>query len=244
MDGTPRTPRYAEILAELREGIAGGAFPVGTLLPSEAALCRRFAVSRFTVREALRRLEADGMLARVRGAGSRVIRDAPVAAFVQHYRSLSDLADYAGRTRLDVQSVSEVVLDAPLAAQVGGTAGTRWLALRALRRAEGGEVIAVVESFLPARFAAIIPRVDSISGPLYAALAADSGETIENAIQETQALAAPHHVAVALGVRTGAPLLRILRRYAARSGVLIASFNWHHGGDRYVHRASLNLGGG
>lgn len=246
MDGgqTTRTPRYAEILGVLRRDIASGAFPVGASLPSEAELCQRFSVSRFTIREALRRLQGDGMVERVQGAGSKVIRDAPASVFVQNYRSVSELTQYAENTHFELLSVSELVLSAEVAGQIGGAPGEVWSFFRALRRPEAwsAEVIAVIESYVPARFADIARRVGEIDGPIYAALSSAAGEPIEDAEQEMQALPAPYHVAEALGVATGAPVLRIMRRYAATSGTLIASFNWHHAGDRYVHRARLDLG--
>lgn len=247
MDGgqTARTPRYAEILIALREDIGTGTYPVGGTLPSEAELCRRFQVSRFTVREALRRLQSDGMVERVQGAGSKVVRDAPASVFVQSYRSVSDLTQYAESTHFELLSVSEIALNEEIAQQIGGGADETWCFFRALRRAEAGsdEIIAVIESYMPSRFAAFTARLEQTKGPIYAALADACGEPIDSAEQETQALPAPYHVAEALGLAAGAPTLRILRRYSSASGTLIASYNWHHGGDRYIHRASLRLGG-
>jgi len=234
-----------EILSALRAEIGAGDFPVGAALPSEAVLCRRFDVSRFTVREALRRLQSDGMVERVQGAGSKVIRDAPAGVFVQNYRSVPDLTHYAETTHFELLSVSEIELSADVAARIGGTAGEVWCFFRALRRADpaSDDVIAVIESYVPLRFAELTEQFERTNGPIYATLSEASGEPILNAEQETQALPAPYHVAEALGIATGAPALRILRRYSAASGTLIASFNWHHGGDRYVHRASLLLDG-
>ena len=245
MDGgqAGRTPRYAEILGVLRREIASGVYPVGASLPSEAALCDRFEVSRFTIREALRRLQSDDMVERVQGAGSKVIRDAPASVFVQRYRSVSDLTHYAENTHFELLSVTELQLSADVAHQIGGQPGETWCFFRALRRTDAAapEVIAVIESYIPGRFAALAQDVESISGPVYAALSAAAGEPILDVEQEMQALPAPYHVAEALGVAADAPVLRIMRRYAAASGTLIASFNWHHGGDRYIHRASLSV---
>ncbi len=245
MDGgqAGRMPRYAEILGVLRGEIASGAHPIGASLPSEAALCSRFEVSRFTIREALRRLQADGMVERVQGAGSKVVRDAPASVFVQRYRSVSDLTQYAENTHFELLSITEIQLSEEVAHQIGGQAGETWCFFRALRRTDASapEVIAVIESYIPVRFAALAKDVENISGPVYAALSAAADEPILDVEQEMQALPAPYHVAEALGLVADAPVLRIMRRYAAASGTLIASFNWHHGGDRYIHRANLNV---
>jgi GntR family transcriptional regulator len=243
MSNDARTPRYAEISETLRAEIAAGQHAVGSLLPTESSLCQRFGVSRYTVREALRRLQANGMVSRVQGAGSRVLCAAPAGVFVQNYRSMSDLTQYAEETELEVLGTRPTVLDADLAERIGGGAGDPWLNIRGVRRMADGEPVALVESYVPERFAAIAPELARGPGPIYAGLAQAAGEAVVDVQQETQALPAPEHVAWVLGIDTGAPTLRILRRYASLSGTLIASFNWHLGGDRYIHRTRIGLGG-
>ncbi|WP_242384323.1 GntR family transcriptional regulator [Thermobispora bispora] len=46
----------------LRERITTGAYPAGSILPSEAALSAEFRVARNTIRRALEALEADGLI--------------------------------------------------------------------------------------------------------------------------------------------------------------------------------------
>lgn len=244
MSRDARTPRYAEILNALRVEIAEGIFAVGASLPSEAALCARFGVSRFTVREALRRLQADGIVARVQGAGSRVLRDRPAEVFVQNYRSVSELSQYAAETRLELLGSRPTILDADMAARVGGTEGAGWVVLRGVRRSAGGEAIAFVESYVPQRLAGLAQTLAAGPGPIYAGLARAEAQPVIDAVQETQALPAPGYVAEALDLEPDAPTLRILRRYATAEGTLIASFNWHLGGGRYVHRARIDVSGG
>jgi len=55
--------RYLQIARTLRKEIVDGVYPVGSQLPTEHQLCQRFDVSRYTVREALRRLREDNLVA-------------------------------------------------------------------------------------------------------------------------------------------------------------------------------------
>jgi len=64
---------YARIAASLRERIAAGNPPPGSLLPSESALCQDYGVTRNTVRRALAELAEDGLIETVPGRG-RVVR--------------------------------------------------------------------------------------------------------------------------------------------------------------------------
>jgi GntR family transcriptional regulator len=61
-------PRYVSVARAVRDAIAQGVLPVGDRLPAERELCRRFGVSRATVRRALGELEAQG---RIKAAGTR-----------------------------------------------------------------------------------------------------------------------------------------------------------------------------
>ncbi|MEI9993025.1 MAG: GntR family transcriptional regulator [Rhizomicrobium sp.] len=80
-------PKTAELIAEtLRRRIVQGELTEGDALPAEAALMKEFGVSRASLREALRILEAESLLEVRRGAGGgpriRLPRDETVARFV------------------------------------------------------------------------------------------------------------------------------------------------------------------
>lgn len=57
-----RRPAYEQVADQLREAILDGTLAVGEVLPSERELCERFGVARTTVREALRALQAQGLV--------------------------------------------------------------------------------------------------------------------------------------------------------------------------------------
>jgi len=59
----PRTATYLLVAEQIRKAILDGSLPAGQSLPPERELTRQFGVSRTTVREALRQLEAQGLLA-------------------------------------------------------------------------------------------------------------------------------------------------------------------------------------
>ncbi len=71
-----RVPKMAELVsARIRDGIVGGSLRPGDRLPSEDSLMGTFGVSRPTLREAIRLLEAEELLDVRRGAqGGPVVR--------------------------------------------------------------------------------------------------------------------------------------------------------------------------
>ncbi len=237
-----RSPRYLEILEILRARIGAGSYPVGEKLPSEAEFCSEFGASRFTVREALRRLQEQGLLETQQGAGSRVIQRNPTGAFVQSYSSVADLYQFALDTHFEILDIENTKVDAELAGMIGGEAGEEWCFVRGLRSTrEGGQALCLIESYIPIRFARFVVLLSRADGPLYAVLEEASGETVTSVNQAFQALEMPPHVSAALAAPGGSVSLRLLRRYQGERGTIIASFNWHLGGDRYIHRSDLSV---
>jgi DNA-binding FadR family transcriptional regulator len=61
------------VLERLRGDLLGGRYPVGTHLPPERQLAERLGISRLTLRAALARLEAEGLVRARQGDGVRVL---------------------------------------------------------------------------------------------------------------------------------------------------------------------------
>lgn len=66
------TPLYFKIEMDLRKKIMDGDYSPGHLLPSERELVKTYKVSRLTVREAINRLVAQGMVKKKQGKGTFV----------------------------------------------------------------------------------------------------------------------------------------------------------------------------
>ena len=67
-------PLYYQIYKALKQNITDGIYKVGSSLPSESELIKKFKVSRITVRRALADLETDGYIVRQKGKGSIILR--------------------------------------------------------------------------------------------------------------------------------------------------------------------------
>src|SRR5437773_10493037 len=105
---------YKRIVRVLQNEIVSGKHPVGTRLPTEGAPCRRFSVSRHTVREALRHLRESGLVSPRQGSGTTVSAAEP-SFYLHPIASVSDLMQYAVSTRYVVSGSRFVTADAKLA---------------------------------------------------------------------------------------------------------------------------------
>ena len=80
-----------QLYGQILDQIVSGTIKAGEKLPSENQLCRSFQVSRPTVREALLRLHADGLVSTRQGSGT-VVQKRPSDHLVRLSRS-SDIAE-------------------------------------------------------------------------------------------------------------------------------------------------------
>lgn len=109
-----RVPKMAELVAaDLRRQIIRGELKEGDALPPETALMEQYGVSRPTLREAFRVLEAESLILIQRGArgGGRV--QTPNREVAARYAGL--MLQYQGATLRDVFD-ARVLLEAPCAA--------------------------------------------------------------------------------------------------------------------------------
>ena len=106
-----RIPKAADLVAQvLRRRIVAGTLREGDPLPHEGLLMQQFNVARTTVREALRVLEAEGLVTVRRGAfgGARI--KAPSVRVVARYASM--LLQYEGATMSDVHE-ARILIEPP-----------------------------------------------------------------------------------------------------------------------------------
>jgi len=235
------TPRYQAIAERLLGDIRSGRYPVGSLLPVELELCRRFRASRYTVREALRVITERGLISRRPGAGSVVVAAEQPSVFTQRLASLAELLSYpAGTYRENVAAV-EVVADARLAALLKCAPGARWFRISAVRRSDALDVpLCWTDIYILPRYADVVrsPRHERTS--VYEQIERLHGEIIDRAQLEMFASRVPRDIAGVLKVRTGSPALTVVRRYTGLSGEVFETTITVHPERRYTYSMELN----
>lgn len=97
-------PLYRQLAEILRAPIVDGTYPIGAPLPKEADLADRFGISLITVRQALRELEADGMIKKRSAKPAVVAARGPVPKLSSAFRNFADMAAYTRDARLEIAS--------------------------------------------------------------------------------------------------------------------------------------------
>ena len=91
-----RRPLSMRVYVDLRDRIVGGDYAPGDRLPTEAELVRAYAVSRVTVREALRLLQRDGLVIARHGRGHFVGSQPLIREPITELRSVTQLLTSLG----------------------------------------------------------------------------------------------------------------------------------------------------
>jgi GntR family transcriptional regulator len=224
---TEKMTRWEEISGDLAEAIASNRFPVGSDLPSEAALSLQYGVSRFTVREALRRLADSGLIVRRHGSGSRVIADRPKQAYLFTLDSESDVLRYAAETTMQLSSKVGTV-SRRLADDLDLYKRDEWIQLNGVRYSPTGERIGLVIVCLRAEHADVASTLEKpIRQAIYAEILGEIQRPLVSIEQRISATLLTATDARRLGATAGEPALRIIRRYNLEDGPVEVSMNVH-----------------
>lgn len=240
-----RTPRYLQLAGELREAILAGDFADGKQFPTETALCKRFDVSRFTVREALRRLEAEGLIQRRRGSGTTV---QPAAArggaLHQPLSNVGELLQYARDSKVTYAPSECGALPKKVAEQIADPTSGEWSCFRGVRRhSDDALPIAVTDAYFHEMLGDAIGELDLAAGTLFSQIEKLAGARIGKVTQDIQAVAADTDTAAALEIDEGCPVLRILRCYYDPEGQIFEISMSHHPGDRFAYAMHIDVEG-
>jgi len=158
---------WMQLAQDLRRRLAEGEFD--QRFPSEKDCAIEYGVSRQTVREALRRIEADGLLVRTRG--SRTILSQPEFEQPLHamYSLSRSLQSQGANERSKVLAIRQIPADQSCD-ELGIERGKPVIYLERLRFADE-EPLAVMRSWLPSDIGGQLVEADLESGSLYDLLA-------------------------------------------------------------------------
>jgi GntR family transcriptional regulator len=215
------------VRSELRRAIVEGDFPPGSKLPNEEALCARFAVSRITLREAVRGLIEDGYVIRRQGAGTFVTSGPALRNSLDTNFSYTEYLESSGvkvsKKVLDAQRLSgddEVIADLDLGED------DEFVVVRRVRIAGKRPAIFSIDS-LPGDIVDAKRDLKAFSGSLYKLLGS-RGHDIDHARTIITPVLATGEIAKVLDVRTGTPLQHLKQvDYNTAGRPVMRSLEWH-----------------
>jgi GntR family transcriptional regulator, transcriptional repressor for pyruvate dehydrogenase complex len=199
-----RSPLVEQAIERLREQVTSGAWPVGSRLPSEAALAAELGVGRSTIREAIRALASTGMVESRQGAGTFVRAAAAADVGLRTRLRRAALLDvYEVRHALELQA-------ARLAANRRDTDDLERLQA-SLDRRQAALAVAKDATFVEADLAFHQAVVDAAHNPILTELFASFTSALREAMfdifadRDLQLDATPAHLDLAAAIRSADP---------------------------------------
>lgn len=206
----PCAPLHVRIKNTLRARILDGSHPPLSQLPSESELGATFGASRITVRQALGDLQKEGLIYTLQGKGSFVSR--PKA-----FQNVSSLMGFAESMSAMGYEVINQLLDlrfAPAAAHVaqrlGLAAGATVAEVRRVRLLNR-EPVSLEITYVPEALGRKLAQADLVTRDIFLIIENEGGLPLGHADLKIDATLADAELAAALGMREGAPLMRIER---------------------------------
>lgn len=228
MDRAKPTLLWVQVLDDLRARLAAGEFD--ERFPTDVELMAEYEVSRHTVRDAVRRLEEEGLLDRRQGLGTfvRATRiEQPLGAIYSLFRSV----EAEGVEQRSVVRTLDERRDAPAASRLGLRPTASLVYVERLRLA-GDEPIALDWSWLPAALARPLLDADFSHTALYEELAARCGVAPTSGWERIRPVLPDPEQRKLLHISARQPLFAIERLTETRDRPL----EWRHSlvrGDRF-----------
>jgi GntR family transcriptional regulator len=213
-------PLWAQVLDDLRRRLKAGEF--ADRFPGDVELVEHYKVSRHTAREAVRRLQADGLLERRRGQGSFLTKPAieqPLGTLYSLYRSIED----TGAVQRSVVRYLERRHDDKAAAMLA-CPGEPLVYLERVRLSDG-EPIALDCSWLPARSCSVLLEVDFTHTALYEQLGERCGIRLTSGWERIRPVLPDRTQRSLLGLDAREPAFAIERLANSDTGPV----EWRHG---------------
>ena len=213
----------------------GDSFAVGDRFPTEHQLCDEFGVSRETVREALRGLEGDGLIARHRGKGTFVARLPDTAQDERLTGVAENFTELKLNTDVEVIKTGVETVPARVATALRLDRGEQLFKIRRLRRVDN-EPLACHDAFLPAAFGAKLASLDLTHTTLFRELRQTLGLKLVEIYLHVDAMTADVVLAKLLKIEVGMPILVTRRAIShVRSGLPTMFFEAYFRADRYYY---------
>jgi GntR family transcriptional regulator len=210
IDRDSPVPFYFQLSELLEQEIVSGRWQPGRRLPSEPEISTHFGLSRTTIRQALGRLEQEGLIQRRKGQGTFVAESQPRSWLLQSSAGFFE-EEVERMGRLVTSVVLRSVVRGPLpgwAVAALGLAGAEGATLERVRSIDG--LVAMYNvNHLPPGLAELVLPLDDANESLYRRLKDRAGFEAAGGRRVLEAVRAEERLAELLEVPVGSPLVFI-----------------------------------
>lgn len=213
------TPLYVQLYSLMIKRLEQGDWSKGEQLPTLEELMEIYGVSRATVREAMARLEREGIVSRSRGRGTHVIRDLTQDRWLLMPNTWEELVVHIDTLHAGIRETRSGFVTLARSDHRGMAASEYWQSQR-VNQLENGAPYSISVVHLAREIYDSNPKGYG-SKPILPLLASDEAVNLAEAYQSLTISTADLQAAHWLGLEVGAPVAQVQREAIDKSGKLI-----------------------
>jgi len=206
----PKLPMYHRIENDLKNKIVLGHYKPGDILPSERELIEIYKVSRLTAREAVKRLEIQGLVKKIQGKGTFVSQPQIKKRMGHLYSGGEEILMRFYDIKTKVLALKVIKADSDICKKLEIDEKEPVIYLERLRFASNTPV-ALIKSYLPGKFVPEMETLDFNDKSLYQCLEENYRLQLHNAHEIIEAVLADREISKLLEIPEKSPLLFIQR---------------------------------
>ena len=218
---------YIQLTRIFLEEIKSGNWQLNQRIPSEEELCKKYDVSKITVRQAINNLVSDGYVMKLQGKGTFVVSVLPVVGLAMKTQLTEEM--FGKEVKFEKELLFKGVKEpSPEVRAYLKTADKIYHFL--CRRMVNGNPAYLDESFIPYQMLPEIEELDIIHNSLYSVLQDKAAKKIFRVVQTIEIMQAGGYPAQYLDLNEGVPVLAVHR-------LLFSSDNTPVGYTRFLGRS-------
>jgi GntR family transcriptional regulator len=221
---------YIQLTRIFLDEISSGRWELNQRIPSEDELCKKYSVSKITVRQAIYNLVSDGYLMKIQGKGTFVTSVMPVVGLAMKTRFTEDM--FGEEVRSEKELLFKGLADPP--SEIKAYLRTEDVVYHFLcRRIVNGSPAYLDESYIPYHMLPGIEDIDIIHVSLFTALQEKSVKKIFRLIQTIEVLSVSEEFAGHLELDAGVPVLAVHRLLQSSDNTPVGYTRFIGRSDRY-----------
>ncbi len=218
---------YIQLTRIFLEEIRSGQWKLDQRIPSEEELCKKYDVSKITVRQAVNNLVSDGYLMKLQGKGTFVVSVLPIVGLAMKTQLTEEMFGKEVKFEKEILFHGLIEPSQDIRSYLR-TADKIYHFL--CRRMVNGNPAYLDESFIPYQMLPEIEKLDIIHNSLYSVLQDKAVKKIFRVVQTIEIMQASGYPAQYLDLAEGVPVLAVHR-------LLLSSDNTPVGYTRFLGRS-------
>jgi DNA-binding GntR family transcriptional regulator len=227
VDRFNREKLYIQLTRIFLDEVTSGRWELNGKIPTEEHLCKRYDVSKITVRQAISNLVSDGYLMKIQGKGTFVTSVLPVLGLSMRTRFTEEM--FGEEVSTEKEIIYKGVQDPPPEVRTYLKTSDSIFQIRC-KRTVNGEPAYLDESFIPYHMLPGVEQLDFSQSSFYSLLQERALKKIFKVIQTVEVLQVWGEPATYLDLKEGLPVLAVHR-------LLFSSDNTPVGYTRFLGRS-------